>query len=58
MSTALVEKLFPDMAQRIQSGCCPMCGNKIHMEDFKDDISRREYEISRLCQCCQDKVWG
>lgn len=26
--------------------------------EFKDDLSRREYRISGLCQKCQDKVFG
>ena len=25
---------------------------------FKDDLSRREYEISGLCQTCQDNFFG
>lgn len=26
--------------------------------EFKDEISRREYRISGLCQKCQDKIFG
>jgi hypothetical protein len=57
MSTALVEKLFPHMKDRIDSGCCPLCGEPVNMNDFKDDLSRREYEISKMCQKCQDSVF-
>jgi len=38
--------------------CCVICGsNKINSEDFKDDLSRKEFEISRMCQKCQDEVF-
>jgi hypothetical protein len=26
--------------------------------EFKDDLSRREYSISGLCQKCQDRIFG
>jgi hypothetical protein len=26
--------------------------------EFRDDLSRREYRISGLCQKCQDRVFG
>ena len=26
--------------------------------DFRNDISRREFTISGLCQSCQDRVFG
>ena len=37
---------------------CVYCGKKIIMEDFRDDLSRNEYMISRLCQKCQDDTFG
>ena len=33
------------------------CGKPVTPESFRDDISRREYSISGLCQECQDKVF-
>jgi hypothetical protein len=32
------------------------CGG--HATDFRDDLSRKEYTISGLCQKCQDSVFG
>lgn len=32
------------------------CGGEAKV--FRDDLSRREYAISRLCQSCQDKVFS
>lgn len=38
---------------------CITCGStKVRHEDFKDDLSRKEYGISRMCQVCQDSVFG
>lgn len=44
--------------QMIELGRCVSCNNKdLTTESFKDDVSLREYEISGLCQECQDKVF-
>ena len=37
---------------------CVFCGKPIKMEDFRNEISRREYGISGICQKCQDDVFG
>lgn len=37
---------------------CVFCGKPIKMEDFKDRLSIKEYEISGLCQKCQDDTFG
>lgn len=38
--------------------CCVTCGSqKITPEDFRDDLSRREFSISHMCQACQDSVF-
>ena len=29
-----------------------------HSMEFKNEISKREYTISGMCQTCQDKVFG
>lgn len=48
--------LFPEAVEDIRNKKCPMCGGDIG--EFKDEISKREYEISGLCQKCQDGVFG
>ena len=35
---------------------CRMCNNPV--EGFKDGLSQREYEISGMCQQCQDDFFG
>ena len=35
---------------------CVKCG-EFNLE-FNDELSRKEYGISGLCQCCQDMIFG
>jgi len=35
---------------------CPVCNEDI--KEFKDSISKEEYELSGMCQDCQDKVFS
>lgn len=42
----------------IHEARCSSCQDPVAMEDFRDDLSRKEYRISGLCQKCQDSVWG
>jgi hypothetical protein len=38
---------------------CVTCGSdKVKLEDFRDSLSRKEWKISRMCQKCQDSVFG
>jgi len=42
-----------------KDGRCVTCGSEsTKPEDFRDEVSRREYQISRMCQVCQDGVFG
>ncbi len=36
---------------------CPFCGKDPNVKGFKDELSMKEYEISGLCQDCQDEVF-
>ena len=51
-------RLFPELADRIMCGKCVTCDNDIRHSDFKDDVSKKEYGISGLCQGCQNEVFG
>ena len=35
---------------------CVVCGNDANY--FNDELSRREYSISGMCQTCQDKTFA
>lgn len=51
--------IFPQMADRVMSGLCVTCDSKrLRGIDFRDDLSRKEYGISGMCQKCQDVAYG
>lgn len=38
---------------------CVFCKKPIDPDkDFRNEISRKEFEISGICQACQDSVFG
>ena len=46
---------------KVISSCrCAWCGasSKKVREGFRDELSKKEYQISALCQKCQDEVFG
>lgn len=52
------------MVDRVEKERCPFCNTKIRLtshsileESFRDAQSFKEYEVSGLCQKCQDSVW-
>jgi hypothetical protein len=45
-----------DRGATIRSNVCIFCGQPV--TNFRNDISRREYAISGLCQKCQDETFG
>lgn len=47
-----------EYVQDVEQKKCPMCKNSIHMTDFKDKLSVKEFGISGLCQECQNKIFG
>jgi hypothetical protein len=49
---------FDKEVDRIEFGLCPFCGIPIKVEDFRNELSRREAEISGMCQKCQDEFFG
>jgi len=40
--------------EAVKNGACPFCGKSVDPTSFKDELSRREFKISGLCQPCQD----
>jgi hypothetical protein len=37
---------------------CAICGKKVKLEDFRNNISVKEWNISHMCQQCQDDTFG
>ena len=42
----------------VEHGLCPFCRCSVNAEEFRDKLSLREFEISGLCQNCQDKTFS
>ena len=42
--------------QTVAIGHCTTCDGVA--ESFKDEASEREYQISGMCQSCQDEIFG
>ena len=51
-----VFKIFPEATKDIKDGICPTCGTEI--TGFRNSASEKEYNISGMCQKCQDKIFG
>ena len=45
-----------DRVKTITSNKCVTCMGEA--DTFTDDLSKREYAISGMCQTCQDKIFG
>lgn len=48
---------FSKEVEAVEDKRCPICGIKINMIEFRDELSKKEYEISGLCQRCQDDIF-
>lgn len=57
MNKEILRKLFPDMVKLIEEGKCPTCGEPVKPEEFRDELSVKEFRISGMCQSCQDKTF-
>jgi hypothetical protein len=61
--TPEMEKALNDLTEKVfgrkrNSGVCVTCGStKVKRENFKDNISWKEWHISYMCQECQDGVF-
>lgn len=59
MGKDILEQLgFNEVLDRISHGHCPICNNEICEGEFRDSFSIKEFEISGICQKCQDKISG
>lgn len=49
--------LFPEQERNVRLGLCASCGCNPSIQGFEDALSRKEFEISGLCQKCQNEVF-
>lgn len=49
---------FDKEIEKVEKGQCPFCGtSNVKREDFRDEKSFKEFQMSGLCQSCQDNVF-
>lgn len=54
-----IAKIFFNREFDIADPHCITCNSpNVHEEDFRDDLSKKEFLISRMCQICQDNIFG
>ena len=46
-----------EMFERKETGKCPFCGKDMTNATFRDEESKKEFDISGLCQKCQDEFF-
>ena len=49
---------FEKEVELVENHQCPFCKKPVDENSFKDQLSKREFKISGLCQKCQDGVFG
>lgn len=50
---------FKKEIENVEKNLCPFCGSdKTKRENFKDELSWREYNMSGLCQVCMDEIFN
>ncbi len=57
MNKNIMKRIFPEAVENYENGICPLCKQKINPDEFVDELSKKEYDISGLCQECQNKVF-
>ncbi len=48
--------MMPELADRIIRGECTYCANPL--TPFTDELSKKEYSVSGMCQSCQDRIYA
>lgn len=46
------------VSKDIVNEVCWYCGEIVNDNSFRDNLSKKEFQISGLCQKCQDIVFG
>jgi hypothetical protein len=50
----LLDAGFTTEIKNVEAGLCPFCSKEINNDDFTDALSKKEFELSGMCQPCQD----
>ena len=49
---------FGDQVSLVEKGKCPHCAKQVDPGKFRNELTLREYQISGMCQECQDDFFG
>jgi hypothetical protein len=49
---------FENEVDKVEKSLCPFCKDAVKIEDFRNELSRKEFKISGICQKCQDDFFG
>ena len=60
MNEKIMRKMgFNKEMDNVNKNKCPFCNKEINIEnEFRNNISLKEYHQSGLCQKCQDETFG
>ncbi len=52
----MIQEVFGiDRVKSIKENKCVFCGRDA--TEFRDELSKKEFSISGICQSCQDSIW-
>ena len=54
----MIKMGFAKQVFLLNAGFCTICEEKINLDDFTDELSKKEFVISGMCQICQDDVFN
>lgn len=58
MNKDIMKKMgFAEQITKVENGFCPICEKPILTSSFRDALSEREFQISGMCQECQDSIF-
>jgi len=46
-----------NQVEAVEAGFCPLCLEPVSKDDLTSELYIKEYNISGMCQKCQDKVF-
>jgi len=49
---------FNKEVELVNKGKCPFCQKQVDPGRFRNELTLREYQISGMCQECQDDFFG
>ena len=59
MNKDIMKKVgFGAEVKNVEARICPFCKKKVNVKKFRDELSKKEFGFSGLCQKCQDKTFG